>query len=176
MFARQLYKQAAITPSSCREFRALLFVNAVPPRISRAHPELPRRAPGCLTLTMSRAAAAVIIYHILLCILRTTRPAYNLVVQFVRKHRIIRIYLIPRAIALSGRRFYTDSHLIGFIAIQFGSRIIAFPSCYLARKIASENLFSDLIKLIEIDTSEVRRTYKMCITYFELRVTLNFLN
>lgn len=153
MFARQLYKQAAITPSSCREFRALLFVNAVPPRISRAHPELPRRAPGCLTLTMSRAA--VIIYHILLCILRTTRPAYNLVVQFVQKHRIIRIYLIPRAIALSGRRFYTDSRLIGFIAIQFGSRIIAFPSCYLARKIASENLFSDLIKLIEIDTSEV---------------------
>lgn len=71
MFARQLYKQAAITPSSCREFRTLLFVNVVPPRISRAHPELPRLAPSCLTLTMT-STATVIIYHILLCVLRTT--------------------------------------------------------------------------------------------------------
>jgi len=125
MFARQLYKQAAITPSSCREFRTLLFANVVPPRISRAHPELPRLAPSCLTLTMT-GTATVIIYHILLCVLRTT--AY---LQFscpIHSKTPDYMDLILRAVGLNERRFYTDSHLIDFIAFNFESHIIAFLS------------------------------------------------
>lgn len=109
MFARQLYKQATITPSSCRKFRYPVVCDVVPLRISRARSELP----GARTTWTMSCAVAVIIY----CILRTTGLQFSCPIRS-ETHWIIQIYLIPRAIALSALRFCTDSHLIAFIAFN----------------------------------------------------------
>lgn len=133
MFARQLYKQAAITPSSCREFRTLLFVNARPAgSFACAHPELPRRrTPSCLTLTMS-CAAPVIIYHILLCVLLLARLQFSCPIRSETPDYMDLFNTASHCIKRTSILYRFASNW--FYRIQFGSRIIAFPSRNLALK------------------------------------------
>lgn len=132
MFARQLYKQAAITPSSCREFRTLLFVNA-PRREFRV------RASGIT------AAADAELFNIN----NEPRGAGNYLSHFIMRTTPARLqFSCPiRSETLDYTDlFNTTSHCIKrtsilyrfasnwFYRIQFGSRIIAFPSRNLALK------------------------------------------